>query len=170
MNTLPCLAFIDGLGGPELLMVAFIALVLFGGKNLPSLARTMGKTMREFKKASSEVEREIRKAIDETPDPDVPAKPVATVPQYHAMPASAPVPSPYTEYPSEGSLPAEAASSQPEGSGSSGPGPVDSSVEPALTPATTPDAPGTPSAKTPPAQSPIQPSEISRHRIEPNDV
>ena len=97
MNHFISPAFIDGLGGPEVLMIAFVALVLFGGKNLPSLARTMGKTMREFKKASSEVEREIRKAIDETPDTDAPARPLATVPQYHSMPTSTPVPLPYPE-------------------------------------------------------------------------
>ena len=92
MTTISTFAFIDGLGGGEVLMIAFVALLLFGGKNLPSLARTMGRTMREFKKASSEVEREIRKAIDEAPDTDNPSRPQATVAQGQAFPSQPPLP------------------------------------------------------------------------------
>jgi len=78
------LAFIDGIGGPEILLVMFIALVLFGGKSLPSFARTVGKSVREFKKATGEVEKEIRRAIDE--EPEQPAQPV------YAPPAVSPLP------------------------------------------------------------------------------
>jgi sec-independent protein translocase protein TatA len=42
-----------------------IAVLLFGGSKLPELARGMGKAKREFKKASEEVEDEVRSAIDE---------------------------------------------------------------------------------------------------------
>lgn len=58
MNTL--LAF--ALGGPEVMMVFVIALLLFGAKKLPELARGMGKSMGEFKKAREEFEREITSA------------------------------------------------------------------------------------------------------------
>jgi sec-independent protein translocase protein TatA len=58
MNTL--LAF--ALGGPEVMMVFVIALLLFGAKKLPELARGMGKSMGEFKKAREEFEREISTA------------------------------------------------------------------------------------------------------------
>lgn len=78
------LAFIEGIGGPELLMVAFIALLLFGGDKLPGFARTLGKSMRELKKASSEVEREIKKAMEESPEESTPASrppPPAPAPQ-----------------------------------------------------------------------------------------
>ena len=57
------------LGMPEVVVIFVIALLLFGGKNMPQLARTLGRVIREFKKASSEVEREIRSVIDDDPPP-----------------------------------------------------------------------------------------------------
>ena len=59
------LAFIDGLGGMEMLLVFVIALLLFGGDKLPGFARSIGKTMREFKKAASGVEEEFKRALEE---------------------------------------------------------------------------------------------------------
>jgi sec-independent protein translocase protein TatA len=41
-------------GGWELLVILFIVLLLFGAKKLPDLAGSMGKSMREFRKASKE--------------------------------------------------------------------------------------------------------------------
>jgi len=62
------LAFIEGIGGPELLMVLVIVLLLFGGKKLPELAKGLGKSIREIKKATSGVEEEFRRAINEEPE------------------------------------------------------------------------------------------------------
>ena len=62
---LPSLAFIDGVGGPEMLLILVIVLLLFGGDKLPEFARGMGKTMRELKKAASGVEEEFRRAMEE---------------------------------------------------------------------------------------------------------
>ncbi|TCD48739.1 twin-arginine translocase TatA/TatE family subunit [Chlorobium sp. N1] len=56
-----------GLGGQELILILMIILLLFGAKKLPELARGLGKGMKEFKKAQSEMEEEFNKAIDETP-------------------------------------------------------------------------------------------------------
>jgi sec-independent protein translocase protein TatA len=42
------------LGWKELVLIAFIAVLLFGAKRLPELARGMGKSIKEFKKATSE--------------------------------------------------------------------------------------------------------------------
>jgi sec-independent protein translocase protein TatA len=53
------LAFIGGLGYPEMLLVAFIALLLFG-KKLPEVARSLGKGVTEFKKGVQGLEEEIR--------------------------------------------------------------------------------------------------------------
>ena len=58
------LAFIEGIGGPELLMIFFVILLLFGGQKLPELARGLGKSVREFKKATAGVEEEIKRAIE----------------------------------------------------------------------------------------------------------
>ena len=80
MSTCPLsFAFIEGIGGPELLMIMFVVLLLFGGQKLPELAKGMGKSLREFKKAASGVEEEFKRAIEETPDTpaNVPGKPVA---------------------------------------------------------------------------------------------
>ena len=41
------------LGGLEILIVFFIALLLFGPKKIPEIARTLGEAVREFKKAST---------------------------------------------------------------------------------------------------------------------
>jgi sec-independent protein translocase protein TatA len=63
MNT--TLAFIGGLGGPEIAVIFVVILLLFGAKKIPELARGLGKSMGEFKKAREEFEREIVKAEDE---------------------------------------------------------------------------------------------------------
>lgn len=43
-----------GLGGPELLIIGLIIVLLFGAKKLPELAKGLGKSVNEFKKASAE--------------------------------------------------------------------------------------------------------------------
>jgi len=48
------------LGAPEIIVVLVIVLLLFGGKKLPELAKGLGKGINEFKKASKEVENEIK--------------------------------------------------------------------------------------------------------------
>lgn len=50
-----------GLGAQELMIILVIALVLFGGSKLPELARSLGKSMNEFKKGVAE-------GTDETKD------------------------------------------------------------------------------------------------------
>jgi TatA/E family protein of Tat protein translocase len=49
-------------GGTELLVVLAIAVMLFGPKKLPELARTIGEAMGEYHKATREFESEVRKA------------------------------------------------------------------------------------------------------------
>lgn len=67
------LAFIPGLGGPEVAVIFFVILLLFGAKKIPQLARGLGKSMGEFKKARTEFEDEIKRAedaVDEEDDDD----------------------------------------------------------------------------------------------------
>lgn len=59
------LAFIGPIGGPEMIMIFIIVLLLFGAKKLPELARGVGKSMGEFKKAREEFEREITLSEEE---------------------------------------------------------------------------------------------------------
>ena len=44
-----------GLGMQEILIIAFIVLLLFGGKKIPELMRGMGKGVKSFKEGMSEV-------------------------------------------------------------------------------------------------------------------
>ncbi|MEO8886810.1 MAG: twin-arginine translocase TatA/TatE family subunit [Mucilaginibacter sp.] len=57
------LLFLD-IGGPEVMLIMFVALLLFGGDKLPELARGLGKGIRDFKDASEGVKREINNQID----------------------------------------------------------------------------------------------------------
>ncbi len=55
-------AFLPSLGGPEVIVVGFIALLIFGNR-LPSVMRSLGKSVTEFKKGVSGIEEEIDQAI-----------------------------------------------------------------------------------------------------------
>ena len=50
------------LGGPEIAVIFVVVLLLFGAKKIPELARGLGKSMGEFKKARTEFEDEIKRA------------------------------------------------------------------------------------------------------------
>ena len=63
----PTLAF---LGPQETIVIALLLLLLFGAKKLPELARGMGKSMGEFKKAREEFEEEVAKGEDEAREED----------------------------------------------------------------------------------------------------
>lgn len=51
--------------GPEWVVIFVVVLLLFGAKKIPELARGLGKSMGEFKKARDDFEREITRAEDE---------------------------------------------------------------------------------------------------------
>lgn len=51
-----------------MMVIFLIVLLLFGGKQMPELARGLGKSIREFKKVTSGVEDQIKQAIDEVPE------------------------------------------------------------------------------------------------------
>jgi TatA/E family protein of Tat protein translocase len=90
--SLHALAFIDGLGGGEMLLIFFVILLLFGGQRLPDFARGLGKSIREFKKATSGVEEQIKRALDEPPR-SAPKKPRYTRPPEAIEPATRATPS-----------------------------------------------------------------------------
>ena len=63
------------IGGPEMILIVFVALLLFGGEKLPEIARGLGKGIRDFKDASEGVKREITNQInnyeEKKPEPPV---------------------------------------------------------------------------------------------------
>jgi sec-independent protein translocase protein TatA len=84
---------LGSIGGPEILLVLVIALLLFGPKKLPELGKSVGRALREFKRASQELrdtlEREvedIKRETDETPSRE---RPKGALP-----PPTGPVPAP----------------------------------------------------------------------------
>lgn len=72
--------------GPELIIIFLVVLLLFGANKLPELARALGKSLGEFRKAKDELEREIQRAAEEeesrkstAPLPDTQSRDAAAV-------------------------------------------------------------------------------------------
>ena len=59
------LLLIQNFGIWEVLIIALIVLLLFGGKKIPELMSGLGKGVKSFKKGMNEVEDEINKAADD---------------------------------------------------------------------------------------------------------
>lgn len=55
-------------GGPELLIIAFLAVLLFGANKIPELARSTGEAIGEFRKGREELEQEIEDAANDVED------------------------------------------------------------------------------------------------------
>lgn len=53
------MGFVQFIGGQEILIILLVVLLLFGSKQIPEFARMMGKGMREFRKATEDIKREI---------------------------------------------------------------------------------------------------------------
>jgi len=53
------LAFLQNIGFPELLVILLIVLLVFGAARLPEIARSLGKSIHEFKKGVKEIERDV---------------------------------------------------------------------------------------------------------------
>ena len=53
------------LGATEIILIAAVVLLLFGGKKIPELMRGLGKGVREFKDAKDNVRRELEESITE---------------------------------------------------------------------------------------------------------
>lgn len=76
MSALPYFVAILDVGSTEIVVILLVVLLLFGSKRMPDLARSVGKSLRELKKATSGIEAELRRAMEEPP----PAPPRAARP------------------------------------------------------------------------------------------
>lgn len=56
------LLFIGGLGMQEVLLIALVVLLFFGGKKIPELMKGIGKGVRSFKEGMNSVETEIEQS------------------------------------------------------------------------------------------------------------
>ena len=58
------LLFLPNLGTGEILIIALVVLLLFGGKKIPELMHGIGKGVRSFKTGMNEIEKEVNAEID----------------------------------------------------------------------------------------------------------
>ena len=65
------------LGWPEVVAILAVVLVLFGARKVPDLARGLGQGIREFRKATREVQEGLEQAIKEPPSSPKSANPKA---------------------------------------------------------------------------------------------
>jgi sec-independent protein translocase protein TatA len=79
-------------GATEILLVLLVVLLLFGGKRLPELARTIGRGLADFRRAAQDVQREISAPLSDTsldkPLPDKPASSDREQTAVHADPSA----------------------------------------------------------------------------------
>ena len=86
------LALLSNFGGPDLIIILLIILVLFGAKKLPELAKGMGQAVKEFQKAKDEFNDELHNAGNTPPaKPDI-RQADATVPRIDNAPTAREVP------------------------------------------------------------------------------
>lgn len=52
------------IGLPELILILAIALIIFGPGKLPEVGKSLGRTIREFRKSSQEVTEEVQEAVE----------------------------------------------------------------------------------------------------------
>ncbi|WP_295632637.1 twin-arginine translocase TatA/TatE family subunit [uncultured Mitsuokella sp.] len=82
-----------GIGVPELVLILIIGLIVFGPGKLPEMGRTLGKGIREFRKASNALSQAINAPENQPQQPAAPApqpqQPAAPAPQPQ-QPAAAP--------------------------------------------------------------------------------
>jgi sec-independent protein translocase protein TatA len=84
------LAFLGGsAGGAEVLLILLVALLLFGAKSLPEIARNLGRTLEHLRRAANDVKDEVMKAapmddLQSGPPPDPPRLPAARAPEEDA--------------------------------------------------------------------------------------
>lgn len=86
----PFFLFLGDIGGSELMLIMVVILIFFGANKIPELARGLGKGIREFKDASTEIRREFEQSGQPTqPNPGYAAQqpnPAYGAPHPHPVP------------------------------------------------------------------------------------
>ncbi len=59
------LILLFSLGGPEVIIILFAILLLFGGRKIPELMRGLGKGIKEFNNARATIETELKEGMKE---------------------------------------------------------------------------------------------------------
>ena len=84
-NTGECiiLRMFGPLGGPELVLILVLALIVFGPRRLPEIGKSMGRLLSEFRKASHDFQRTIEDEVEaekyKAPAPEAPVAPPVEV-------------------------------------------------------------------------------------------
>ena len=65
MTLITIFAFLDNLGGPEILLILLFVLIFFGAKKIPELARGLGRGIKEFQSATKGIKDEIQESVQE---------------------------------------------------------------------------------------------------------
>ena len=60
------LLFLGGVGVQEIMLIGFFVLIFFGAKKIPEFMKGLGKGVKEFKDAMSDVKKEVEDAGNET--------------------------------------------------------------------------------------------------------
>ena len=56
--------FIGGIGFQEVLLIALVVLLFFGGKKIPELMKGLGKGVRSFKEGMNDIEKDVKDTKD----------------------------------------------------------------------------------------------------------
>lgn len=70
-----------GLGMWEVIVILLVVLILFGAKKLPELAKGLGTGIKEFKKATRDVQEDLQRSIEDEPPRTPPAPRPAPKPE-----------------------------------------------------------------------------------------
>ncbi len=86
----PFVLFLGDLGGGEIMLIMVVILIFFGANKIPELARGLGKGIREFKDASTEIRKEFEgHGLNNQPGAATPppyVAPASATPAYAALP------------------------------------------------------------------------------------
>ena len=65
IKNMKTLLFLGNIGTGEIILIALVVLLLWGGKKIPELMKGLGKGVKSFKEGMNEIEKDIK--IDDTP-------------------------------------------------------------------------------------------------------